>query len=409
MSATPSARFSRRRWLWPMTAVLLLAGAVLLVDRGSGRDEEVPTPSGVAESAALPVAELVTTDLIVETSLSGTVASDGVRSLVHRVAPAVEAEPVAVDPSGPEGDGAAAIGGPSGPTESAPEPEQPEAEQPEGDPEPVGAEVVTSTAPIGAVVGGGDPLYRVNDAPVVLLIGPEPAWRILETGVEGTDVAQLELNLSVLGFDPDRTVDLDGTFTAETAAMVTRWQAELGVEETGSVALGSVIFLPRPVVVSAIDAQPGSELSDGSPVLQVHEEGQRIEATASLEQRSMIELGDTAEVRLPDRTMVQATVEAIGPASAGGHEITLRPAADELTRLAVDGATVTVQLSEEVASDVLAAPAAALVRTDTAGYAVQVVAGGDVTLASVKTGATADRLVEVSGDGIESGTIVVAP
>jgi peptidoglycan hydrolase-like protein with peptidoglycan-binding domain len=319
----------------------------------------------------------------------------------------VEAEPVAADPSGPEEDGATAVGGPAGQTEPAPETEP--ALEPEDDAEPMGAEVVTTTAAIGAVVGGGDPLYRVNDAPVILLIGPEPAWRTLEAGVEGTDVAQLELNLSVLGFDPDRTVDVDGTFTAETAEMVSRWQAELGVEETGSVALGSVVFLPRPVIVSAIDAQAGFELHDGSPVLQVHEEDQRIEAIASPGQRSMIELGDTAEVRLPDRTMLEATVEAIGPASAAGHEITLRPVPDELTRLTVDGATVAVLLSEEVASDVLVAPAAALVRTDTVGYAVQVVAGGDVTLAPVETGVTADRLVEVSGDGIESGTMVVAP
>lgn len=112
---------------------------------------------------------------------------------------------------------------------------------------------VTSAAPLGASIERGDIIATVDAQPVVALFGDTPMWRTLAEGDEGRDVMQLETNLAALGYDPDETVDIDRTFTANTEAMVERWQEDLGIEPTGLVELGSVIIVegPSSVVVAA--------------------------------------------------------------------------------------------------------------------------------------------------------------
>lgn len=119
---------------------------------------------------------------------------------------------------------------------------------------------ITEAVAVGSTVERGDVVVTVDAQPVVALYGQTPMWRSLTEGDSGVDVLQLEANLAALGHDPDRTVDVDGTFTANTAAMVERWQEDVGLEVTGSVALGSVVIIEGPSVVSSV-ADVGSPAS----------------------------------------------------------------------------------------------------------------------------------------------------
>jgi hypothetical protein len=98
---------------------------------------------------------------------------------------------------------------------------------------------------VGAVIGRGGALWRIDDLPVVLMYGSIPAYRALKEGVsDGPDVTELNQNLIDLGFDPYGAITDDEIFGEATAAAVKRWQRADGLTETGEVELGRVVFVP---------------------------------------------------------------------------------------------------------------------------------------------------------------------
>ena len=113
----------------------------------------------------------------------------------------------------------------------------------------------------------------------------------------GPDVLQLETALVAMGYDPDSDVVVDREFTAETAAMVERWQADLEVEVDGIVEARDIVFVPGPAqIIETIDSTGsitpgtsiaklsfGSELS-GPDVLQL--------------EQALVRLGFTAEATM---------------------------------------------------------------------------------------------------------------
>lgn len=117
----------------------------------------------------------------------------------------------------------------------------------------------------GKVVKPGDRLLEVDEKPVTLMSGSVPAYRDLEYGVEdGIDVRQLERNLVNLGFDPYGEITVDKEFTSATTEAVIRWQEALGVEETGIVSLGDVIFMNGARRISALNVSLGTDIGSGS-------------------------------------------------------------------------------------------------------------------------------------------------
>jgi hypothetical protein len=66
---------------------------------------------------------------------------------------------------------------------------------------------VTWLPKAGHVVLQGQVLYRVDEAPVVLLDGATPAYRALAEGATGTDVAQLNHVLAALSYLERAEVD----------------------------------------------------------------------------------------------------------------------------------------------------------------------------------------------------------
>jgi peptidoglycan hydrolase-like protein with peptidoglycan-binding domain len=109
----------------------------------------------------------------------------------------------------------------------------------------------------------------------------------------GPDVLQLETALVDLGYDPDNEVIVDREFTSETAAMVERWQQDLGVEVDGIVEANDIVFIPGPAqVIETLDetgaVAPGAAIATlsfgaelaGPDVLQLEQALARLGFTA---------------------------------------------------------------------------------------------------------------------------------
>jgi peptidoglycan hydrolase-like protein with peptidoglycan-binding domain len=96
---------------------------------------------------------------------------------------------------------------------------------------------------VGAVIGRGGTLFKVNNLPIALMYGSVPAYRALKEGVtDGPDVRELNANLVALGYDPYGAITVNDHFSEATAAAVKRWQHAEGLTVTGEVELGRIVF-----------------------------------------------------------------------------------------------------------------------------------------------------------------------
>ena len=117
---------------------------------------------------------------------------------------------------------------------------------------------------VGATIGRGGTLFRVNDLPVVLMYGSVPAYRTLKEGVsDGPDVEQLNRNLIALGFDPNGAISDDAHYGEATATAVRLWEHAEGLSETGAVELGRVVFAPSARRVTAVHVSLGQDPPGG--------------------------------------------------------------------------------------------------------------------------------------------------
>src|SRR5262249_1535208 len=119
---------------------------------------------------------------------------------------------------------------------------------------------LTSLPESGGRVTRGQALYEVDDKPVGLMYGSKPADRALRPGVEGSDVRQFERNLKALGYDGFTE---DDEYSEDTADAVREWQDDKGLEETGTVELGRVVFAPGAIRVDSLEAGEGDPTAPG--------------------------------------------------------------------------------------------------------------------------------------------------
>jgi len=113
---------------------------------------------------------------------------------------------------------------------------------------------------VGAVIGRGGTLWRIDDAPVVLMYGAVPAYRTLKQGVrDGPDITELNENLIDLGYDPYGAIADEESFGEATTAAVKRWQKAEGLPETGELELGRVVFAPSARRVTAVKVDFGQD------------------------------------------------------------------------------------------------------------------------------------------------------
>ncbi|WP_214403543.1 peptidoglycan-binding protein [Pseudonocardia lacus] len=289
-----------------------------------------------------------------------------------------------------------------------------------GDARPISARgpgTLTSVAAAGAVVHRGEALFAVDTEPVVLLHGAMPAYRELRSGVEGADVAQLEENLAALGHTG---FTVDDEYTSATAEAVREWQEDLGLDETGRVQPGQVVFAPADVRVSEVSALVGDQVG-GGPVLSVTGTARQVDMDVEVPDREIVAPGTAVQVELPGGTVVPGTIREVGTAAEqppdDGQPGPAAPAtvpvvvdvADPAATAAFDQAPVTVTVTASSAPDVLAVPVAALLALAEGGYGLEVVEGGTGRVVAVETGVFSGGQVEVSGGGIVEGATVGVP
>lgn len=275
--------------------------------------------------------------------------------------------------------------------------------------------VVTAVPEAGTVVERGQPLYWVDNRPVLLLYGDLPAWRRLAAGMsDGPDVRQLEANLVALGHATEAELTVDEKFTTATTAAVKRWQKAAGVEETGVVEPGQTVFQPGAFRVAEVKVEKGSPAPPGQPVLTGTSTSRVVTVDLDASKQTLVKAGDKVEVKLPDGRVTPGTISSVGTVaqSSGQGESARRvvkvtvtldnPAASGL----LDQAPVKVGITSDSRKGVLAVPVNALLALAEGGYGVRLLDG---RIAAVTPGLFARGMVEISGEGIAEGVEVEVP
>lgn len=265
-------------------------------------------------------------------------------------------------------------------------------------------QLVTWVASPGTPIDSGDAIYSIEGAPVTAMYGSLPAWRSLSTSSDdGADVLQLESNLRALGFDPDAVMTIDDEFDSDTKAAVERWQSALGVEVTGEVALGSVVFLPTATAVTSTSVEIGDEVGDGSSIVSLEGTTQQVVIDVPTEDQPYVLPGTTVVV-----AGTPATVVSLRSADESGT-IAVQAIISPSAHIDVaDGSAVKVQLTIEQATGVLLVPADALLSRLDGSYAVQTsAADGDHRFVTVELLGVSNGTAGVRGDVAAGDTVWV--
>jgi hypothetical protein len=286
---------------------------------------------------------------------------------------------------------------------------------------------VTWLPAVGQVIQQGQVLYWVDGTPVVLLYGATPAYRALAEGataadVTGKDVAELNHDLVALGYVDKAAVDSAwDQFHWATKAGVEKLQKHLGVDQSGKLSLGDVVFLPTAARVTTLPASLGGPAT--GPVLHASSTARTVSVALAADLQSEVKAGNRVTITLPDGNTTPGTVTAVGTVAtapsnnSGGSDsgptvpVTIRPT-DAAATGSWDQAPVQVAITTTTVHDALAVPVFALLAQSGGGYAVEV-ANPDRThrLVPVSPGLFDDAtgLVQVTGSGLSAGQHVVVP
>ena len=281
--------------------------------------------------------------------------------------------------------------------------------------------IYTRLPDAGDRVGCGGVLFRVNDTPVLLLCGSTPAYRSLSQGASGPDVVELNANLVHLGYATRARLDPSSDrFGSETASALAQLQARLGETRTGSLDLGQAVFLPEPVRIARVTAEPGGSARPGATVAQATSDALEVQVNLNPSQQGAVKKGDRAQITLPDNRSVTGKVDRLGRvaqipagqnAAAGGATILASIGLDNPGKArGLDRAPVQVEITTTGVENALSVPVTAIVGTAGGGFAVEVVhADARRELVAVKLGLvdTAAGRVQVEGDLHEGDRVAV--
>ena len=294
-----------------------------------------------------------------------------------------------------------------------------------GDPEPLYTNtsgIVTGRLPEeGDILDIGDTLFEVNSYPVVLLRGDRPMYRPYSRSMEdGPDVQQLEQALVDMAIPGSEDITVDENFTIVTENVVEEWQNRLGVDETGEIAMGFIVFIEEPFRISAVNAIVGQSVAAQSAAFTTTGQHQQIVSNIDPGDAEIVNRLDRVEVELPDGRLTPGVVSEVARVAtrltntqtgAPGDptiEVIILLLDDEASSR-FDAAPVTWTITEEVTPNVLVVPASALIATVDGGFSVEVVHDGSTTLVPVEVGTFVDAFVEIAGGDLEVGDLVRIP
>jgi multidrug efflux pump subunit AcrA (membrane-fusion protein) len=296
----------------------------------------------------------------------------------------------------------------------------------------------TGVPAAGQVVRQGQALYALDGHGVPLLYGPVPQWRAFRPGMaDGPDVAELNRAMTALGFESGTSSGI--RFTDATAAGIRQLQASLGLDQSGALLVGEVVFEPDALHIGSVNVYPGSPAQPGTTVLSATSTNPVVTALVPLNDVGSVQPGAAVTIDLPNgRTGVTGVVRdvdtsvspaagsgqgpgggsAAGPSNGaggaqGGSGATTVPAtvtfSDPTVARGLDQAAVLVHVTTQTARRVLAVPVEALLALDGGGEGVEVVAGGVHRIVAVQIGLFSGTQVEITGPGISAGAQVEVP
>lgn len=287
-----------------------------------------------------------------------------------------------------------------------------------------GEGTLTWIAATGSTVMRGEPLFKVDERPVVALYGEVPPYRTLRVGLTGSDVRQLEDNLAALGYTG---FTVDDVFTAGTAAAVRVWQTSLGLAVTGTVERGQIVFTPGPVRIAEHSARVGATLrGGGETVLSYTGTTRLVTVQLTVADQALAVGGGKVTVTLPGGKSVAGTIAKVDTVATAPEQAAPTPGrsgstasaaripvtvalADQQALGTLEAAPVDVAFVSQAREGVLAVPVAALLALPKGGYGVEIVDGRSTRVVAVQTGLFAAGRVEVSGGGIAAGMKVGMP
>jgi peptidoglycan hydrolase-like protein with peptidoglycan-binding domain len=268
-------------------------------------------------------------------------------------------------------------------------------------------QTVTSIISANTNVQSGDVLYSVDGSPIVALDGKLPAWRSLSVGSkDGPDIKQLELSLSALGFDLSHKATVNEHFDSATQTMVKAWQTSIGVSATGTIPLGTVVFLPTTSTVTTVSQKVGAKVGDGDAVLTLAAATQNVVISVPAGDQAQVVTGLKVQIG-----QVSGQVAQLRSASQNGTTVVQAVIVPEKPLAqASAGSNVKVTLTLVKVKGALLVPAGALVSRLDGSYAVQV--GSMLSNArwqTVKLIAVSGGTAAISGDSLDATTSVLLP
>ncbi len=259
----------------------------------------------------------------------------------------------------------------------------------------------------GAFVEAGDRLVAVNGRPAIAANGMPLAWRPLQEGDSGPDVAALRDYLSAQGFD----LEAGDSFEEATSTALRTWQETNGFPPDGVLQPSDLVPGVWPAVVEQVMVQPGMFTSPGQPLARLASPTISVRGQLTPSQRLQISPGLPVELevtatRLRFDGIVDVVVEETAPDGSPGFVAVILPAEDQAADLVVGvqvQATVVVNRSENA----VVAPLAAVKNSGDGTPSVHILdASGQRQLVPIETGLTQGAFVEVL-DGLEGGETLV--
>lgn len=250
-----------------------------------------------------------------------------------------------------------------------------------------------------------EPVLAIDGQDRYLLPSDGPLHRPLAEGDEGDDVEGVEEALRAAGFDPG---DVDGTFTADTAAALADWQDEVGLPTSGALDPAVMLWGPIDPAVLTVEVARGDPVTTGQPLLSMGVPD-RFVLEAEIDQGDVAEVapGDLARIEIDGVGAMDATVERIAPVpSEPGAEVYVASITAVSWRPEVRaGMHATVEVVVDVVRDAVVVPTGAVGGT-TADPSVPVLVDGMVEDRPVTLGLVTAAWAQVVS-GIEPGETIV--